>query len=341
MPLNISTNTAALRAGSHLAVNQTRLQRSFDRLASGKKLSSPIQDPGGLAVSMKLSAAVNRLSGAQNNVSNAISFLEVQDGMLDTVGRIVDRMSELKGLASQDPMKSAQDRASYDNEFKDLQVQLYNISQQKFNGVSMFANHTTDENDTNTSTQILFNAQSTTRANDNTMTIFTSAEGAAGSKVSIFKSALLSALTVKQDRSLAGNDTTSDGGIGTSDWDEVNGSWASTLKPSDNSWVTFAADNVGDTLGLDMISVGVITQALENIAYLRAQNGGSSSRLAFNSESLVQQKTNMRAALGRMVDVDFAEETTNMAKYSVLSQASASILSQANANTDIALMLLR
>jgi flagellin len=341
MPLNISTNTAALRAGSHLAVNQSRLQRSFDRLASGKKLSSPIEDPGGLAVSMKLSAAVNRLSGAQNNVSNAISFLEVQDGMLDTVGRIVDRMSELKGLASQDPMKSSQDRASYNNEFKDLQVQLYDISQQKFNGVSMFANHTTDANDTNTSTQILFNAQGTTRSNDNTMTIFTSAEGAAGSKVSIFKSALLSALTVKQDRSLAGDDTTSNGAIGTSDWDTVSAIDNTGLIPSDNSWVTFAADNIGDTLGLDMISVGVITQALENIAYLRAQNGGSSSRLAFNTESLVQQKTNMRAALGRMVDVDFAEETTNMAKYSVLSQASASILSQANANTDIALMLLR
>ena len=343
MPLNISTNTAALRAGSHLAVNQTRLQRSFDRLASGKKLSSPIEDPGGLAVSMKLSAAVNRLSGAQNNVSNAISFLEVQDGMLNTVGRIVDRMSELKGLASQDPMKSAQDRASYDNEFKDLQVQLYNISQQKFNGVSMFANHTTDENDTNTSTQILFNAQNTTRSNDNTMTIFTSAEGAAGSKVSIFKSALLSALTVKMDRSLAGSDIEANSG-----WNAVSGidnttsgAGGASLKPDDNNWVTFAADNVGDTLGLEMISVGVITQALENIAYLRAQNGGSSSRLAFNSESLVQQKTNMRAALGRMVDVDFAEETTNMAKYSVLSQASASILSQANANTDIALMLLR
>ena len=340
MPLNISTNTAALRAGSHLAVNQSRLQRSFDRLASGKKLSSPIEDPGGLAVSMKLSAAINRISGAQNNVSNATSFLEVQDGMLDTVGRIVDRMSELKGLASQDPMKSAQDRASYNNEFKDLQVQLYNISQQKFNGVSMFANHTTDENDTNTGTQILFNAQNTTRDNDNTMTIFTSAEGAAGSKVSIFKSALLSALTVKMDRSLAG-DTTSSGAVGTSDWDTVSGINNTSLKPSDNNWVTFASDNVGDTLGLEMISVGVITQALENIAYLRAQNGGSSSRLAFNSESLVQQKTNMRAALGRMVDVDFAEETTNMAKYSVLSQASASILSQANSNTDIALMLLR
>jgi len=341
MSLNISTNTAALRAGSNLAINQTRLQRSFDRLASGKKLSSPVENPGGLAVSMKLSAAINRLSGAQSNVQNAISFLEVQDGMLDTVGRIVDRMSELKGLASQDPMKSAQDRASYDNEFKDLQVQLYDISQQKFNGVSMFANHMTNANDVNTDTQILFNAQNTTRLNDNTMTIFTSAEGAAGSKVSVYKSALLSALTVKQDRSLAGDGDTSDGAIGTSDWNFVTAQDKSGYEPDDNVWVTFANARIEDTLGLDAISVGVITQALENIAYLRAQNGGSASRLAFNSESLVQQKTNMRAALGRMVDVDFAEETTNMAKYSVLSQASASILSQANANTDIALMLLR
>ena len=336
MPLNISTNTAALRAGSQLAMNQTRLQRSFDRLASGKKLSSPIENPGGLAVSMKLSAAINRLSGAQNNVQNALSFLEVQDGMLDTVGRIVDRMSELKGLASQDPMKSAQDRASYDNEFRDLQVQLYDISQQKFNGVSMFANHSTDENDNVTTDQLLFNAQNTTRLNDNTMTIYTSADGAAGSKVSVFKSALLSALTVNQDRSLAGSSNISIAG-----WENVTGSWANNLAPDDGDWVTFAAGNIGDTLGLDMVSVGVITQALENIAYLRAQNGGSASRLAFNAESLVQQKTNMRAALGRMVDVDFAEETTNMAKYSVLSQASASILAQANSNTDIALMLLR
>jgi flagellin len=236
-------------------------------------------------------------------------------------------------------MKSAQDRASYDNEFKDLQVQLYDISQQKFNGVSMFANHSTDENDKVTADQLLFNAQNTTRLNDNTMTIYTSADGAAGSQVSVYKSALLSALTVKQDRSLAGS-----ADIATAGWGNVTGSWVSNspaLAPDDNEWVTFAAENIGDTLGLDMISVGVITQALENIAYLRAQNGGSASRLAFNAESLVQQKTNMRAALGRMVDVDFAEETTNMAKYSVLSQASASILAQANANTDIALMLLR
>ena len=65
--------------------------------------------------------------------------MEVQDGMLETVGRMVNRMAELKGMATQDPMKSDQDVESYNNEFHDLQQQLYQISQQTFNGASLFA----------------------------------------------------------------------------------------------------------------------------------------------------------------------------------------------------------
>jgi flagellin len=331
MSINISTNTAALRAGSYLAQNNAKLQRSFDRLASGKKLSSPIEDPGGLAVSMKLSASINRLAGAQNNVQNATSFLEVQDGMLDTVGRIIDRMSELKGLSSQDPMKSAQDRASYNNEFKDLQVQLYNISQQTFNGVSLFANFTTNDAGAVTATEILFDAEDTSRSMDNTLTIFTSTEGSAGSRVSIFKAGLQSALTLHTTKTLAGSVA-----------DDTVAAWSTVVaNQGNNKMITFAADEIANTIDLDDISVGVITQALENVSYLRAQSGGSQSRLAFNLESLTQQKTNMRAALGRIVDVDIAEESTNVAKYSILNQAAASMLAQANASSDVALMLLR
>ena len=331
MSLTISTNTAALRAGTALEVNQTRLRKVFDRLSSGKKLSSPVDNPGGLAVSMKLSAAINRISGAQSNVQNAISFMEVQDGMLDTVGKIVDRMSELKGLSSQDPMKSDQDRASYNNEFKDLQAQLYDISKMKFNGVSLFAEHTTETG----GTQAVFGGKDQDAALENTLTIYTSAEGAAGSKVSIHKSVLLSALTFQTDLDANGARPSDE----YTNADNTNGGAAKT-EESDFT-VTFATQSGGDFLDLQDISVGVISQALENVAFLRAQNGGVHSRLAFNAESLTQQKTNMRAALGRMVDVDIAEETTNLAKYSVLSQASASILAQANANTEIALMLLR
>ena len=331
MTLNISTNTAALRAGSYLSQNNAKLQRSFDRLASGKKISSPIEDPGSLAVSMKLSASINRLGGAMNNIQNAQSFLEVQDGMLDTVGRIVDRMSELKGLASQDPMKSAQDRASYNNEFKDLQVQLYNISQQTFNGMSLFSNFTTSDAGAVTTTEILFDAEDTTRSMDNTIEIFTSGQGSSGSKVSIHKAALQSALTLHTTKTLAGSVA-----------DPTVANWSTVVAgQGNNKMITFAADEIANTIDLDDISVGVITQALENISYLRAQSGGSQSRLAFNLESITQQKTNMRAALGRIVDVDIAEESSNLAKYSILNQAAASMLAQANASSDVALLLLR
>jgi flagellin len=287
---------------------------------------------------MKLEAAINRLTGAQNNVKNGISFLEVQDGLLDSVGKIIDRMSELKGLSSQDLMKSEDDRASYNNEFKDLQAQLYDISKMKFNGVSLFAEHT-KEDGSDTTDQAVFGGSSDWTDTDNTLTIFTSAEGAAGSKVSVHKSVLLSALTFSTEAGVDGNREsvaykTYTGGVLDA---RNNGDGYETT----DFIATFATQSGGNFLNLEDISVGVIAQALENVAYLRAQNGGTHSRLAFNSESLVSQKTNMRAALGRMVDVDMAEETTELAKYSFLSQAAASVLSQANSNTDIALMLLR
>jgi flagellin len=334
MSLNISTNTAALRAGSYLSQNNALLQRSLDRLASGKKINSPVGDPGSLAVSMKLSSAINRISGAQSNIQNALSFLEVQDGMLDTVGKIIDRMSELKGLSSQDPMKSEQDRASYNNEFKDLQAQLYSISQQGFNGVSLFAEFKTDSDGSISSDRAVFGAQAQDTDLDNTITIYTSAEGAAGSKVSIHKTVLLSALTFATNGSKASVEYD----------DDTNADALNTGSESAAFTMTLAVEGgstAANFLDLEDISVGVLTKALENISFLRAQNGGTHSRLAFNLDSLSQQKTNMRAALGRIVDVDIAEESTNLAKYSILNQAAASMLAQANASSDVALMLLR
>ena len=313
MSLTITTNPAAARASMHLAKNNQMFQRSISRLASGKKISSGADDPGGLAVSMKLKASYNRLAGAYNNVQNGMSFLEVQDGLLDSAGKILDRMSELKGLATQDPMKSTQDQDSYNNEFKDLQVQLYQIAQMNFNGVSLFA---TTNNDGD---PITFN---TSGSNWNTLSIHTSTRGSTGPKISIHKAVLQAALTLDSG-SLEG------------------ATWSSGLNKDGTANVTFAADEVGNALSVNDVSVGVITQVLENIAYLRAQNGGGMSRLSFQLDSIAMQKTNMQSAISRVVDVDMAAETTELAKYSILTQAAAAVLSQANANMDVALMLLR
>jgi flagellin len=311
MPLNITTNSAASAAGYYLEKNQNALQKSLTRLASGKRIIAPYDDPGSLSVSMKLEASINRLSGAQNNIRNGVSFLEVQDGIMSSAGRIVDRMSELKGLASQDPMKSPQDIASYNDEFRDLQVQLYQMSQQTFNGVSLFA----VQNHLGTVNSVYRNAST-----NNTVSVHTSSDGSTGSKVSLHKSALLSALTVT-----AATPATAVA------WQTADGS----------AIFTFASADVSSTITLDQVSSAVFAKALENVAGLRAQNGGTMSRLNFSGEMISQMKTNMNAALGRIVDVDIAEESTQLAKYNVLVQASAAMLSQANSSSDIALMLLR
>ena len=103
---------------------------------------------------------------------------------------------------------------------------------------------------------------------------------------------------------------------------------------------SFAADTTAGTMTLDKVSVAVFTQALENIATLRAENGGSVSRLQFSKEDASAQRTNLEAANGRIMDVDIASESTRLAKYNILVQASASMLSQANATSNVAMMLL-
>ena len=184
MPLNINTNAAASSASYHLSKNNAALQKSLTRLSSGSRITQPADDAGGLAVSMKLSGTINRLSGVEKNIDNAISFLQVQDGVLESSGKILDRMAELKAL-SQDVLKNDSDIANYNAEFKNLQVQLYQMSETTFNGVSLFAT-------TNSSGSVTFN----TAGSGNTVSIFTSATGEGGSIVSINKTALLAALTI-------------------------------------------------------------------------------------------------------------------------------------------------
>ena len=74
MPPNLINSSAVASANYHLGKNQKNLQQSIKRIASGKKINGPGDDPGNLAVSMKLNAQLSRISGVRNNIQNGISF---------------------------------------------------------------------------------------------------------------------------------------------------------------------------------------------------------------------------------------------------------------------------
>ena len=111
MPLNINTNSAASSASYYLSKNNAALQKSLTRLSSGSRITQPADDAGGLAVSMKLRGTISRMTGVEKNIDNATSFLQVQDGVLESASKIIDRMAELKAL-SQDVLKNSSDIAN-------------------------------------------------------------------------------------------------------------------------------------------------------------------------------------------------------------------------------------
>ena len=133
----INTNYSALSSGRQLGESQGMLNKSLARLSSGSKLVNPSDDAAGFAVSARFDAQINRTQAAVDNIGNAVSFSQTQDGYLKKVARALDRMSELSILAL-DETKSDTDRGLYNNEFTKLGAFVTASSTRDFNGVSMF-----------------------------------------------------------------------------------------------------------------------------------------------------------------------------------------------------------
>ena len=145
MSITISSNQAASYSALNMKRANNLLTKSLQRLSSGKRIVSPADDAGGLAVGMKLQSSLKRAAASKMNTQNGVSFLQMQDSVLKVSGEILDRMSELKSFFN-DVSKGADDRETYNHEFNELQKELNALKAQKFNGVSLFATHEPDTN---------------------------------------------------------------------------------------------------------------------------------------------------------------------------------------------------
>ena len=135
--ISLNATGATSAASYYLDQNNRNLQKSLAKLSSGFRINSAVDDPGGLAVSMKLSASIRRTDAVITNVGNALSFLETQDGVLSVASSIVLRMSELAVSASDESVSSS-DTALYNTEFTALKTDLANLLNEDFNGISLF-----------------------------------------------------------------------------------------------------------------------------------------------------------------------------------------------------------
>jgi len=259
-----------------------------------------------MAVQLKMKAAVNRGFAAKNNIQNAISLLQTQDGVLQTATSVIDRIAELKAMTN-DPTKNSGDLQNYNEEYQVLRQQLVDLQTEAFNGINMFV--TTHGEDTSTVNGVF--------------EVFTTEQGNSTDAPSVVIEGVFLASSGSNAHSLAG--TTEGALVSSSISNGFSGDVLSTT-----------SGGIADA-GLTMDS---ILSDLQKLANARAENGALQSRLGFSYDQASVSKSNMEAARSRIIDVDIAEESTKFATYQILTQASASILSQANQTGRTALQLL-
>ena len=88
-------------------------------------------------------------------------------------------------------------------------------------------------------------------------------------------------------------------------------------------------------------TVTIMDNAIASLNKSRAALGAAFNRLDYTVSNLTNINTNLSAARGRILDADYAAETTKLVKQQIIQQAALAMLAQANASKQYVLTLLQ
>ena len=142
MGMVINTNTASLTAQRHLTESSQEMQTSMERLASGKRINSAMDDAAGLAIRDRMTAEINGLNQAVRNGNDGIALLQTMEGAMEEVTGILQRMRQLAVQGANDTLDT-DDRSNITSELSDLMSELTRIdTYTTFNDSAVFGSTT-------------------------------------------------------------------------------------------------------------------------------------------------------------------------------------------------------
>lgn len=137
MGFRIVTNTAAINAQRTLSTNRRMLDKSFEKLSSGSRITRAGDDAAGLAISENLIAQIRGMRQAKRNAQDGISLIQVSEGGLNEVSNILIRLRELAVQAASDTVGEVE-RKFTDREFQSLKEEIDRIANAtEFNGTPL------------------------------------------------------------------------------------------------------------------------------------------------------------------------------------------------------------
>jgi len=146
MGLRIGTNVASMAAQRNLSKNSVEEQKTFNRLASGNRITSAGDDAAGLSISENLNAQIRSMKQAERNANDGISFVQVAEGGLSEVGNILTRLRELSIQAASDTIGD-RERGFIDKEYQSLKQEIDRIANvTNFNGTPLLNGQSKKDN---------------------------------------------------------------------------------------------------------------------------------------------------------------------------------------------------
>jgi len=137
MALVINTNIASVTAQRHLTESRAEMEQAMERLSSGKRINSAMDDAAGLTIAHSLDAKVSSLNMAARNANDAVSLINLAEGALEEVTTMLIRMRELATQAINGTYGST-DRTNLDLEYQALADEITRISDNTFfNGIAV------------------------------------------------------------------------------------------------------------------------------------------------------------------------------------------------------------
>ena len=373
----INTNTAATLTANALTKNERAMSQAMERLSTGQRINSASDDAAGLAISSRMTSQINGLNMAVRNANDAISMVQTADGAMVEVESMLQRMRELAVQATSGTNSSA-DRTALNTEFQALGAEITRVGgNTQWNGTNIIDGVATSgaqnfQIGANAS-QTIDHTFATIGKNSSTATTPTTPGTLAGGSAKQI-STITIAGTADGDV-LTGTVNGQAFAFTMSDHDSAGAGFATTVAASDGTGaivvakassttftftgsannISFTIENlrVGNGIGAAVGGMDLTTSTLANSAITninteitslntsRASAGAVINRLEYAADNLANVSQNASASRSRILDADYASETTELARTQIIQQAGTAMLSQANQAAQSVLALLK
>ncbi len=127
MGLGLRTNLISLDAQRYLKASTGRLNQSFERLSSGKRVNRSADDAAGLGIAEGLRGDARVSSVSIRNASSGISVVSIADSALEQINNILNRLLELAQQSSNSTYSNEQ-RVALQGEYTELTSEVQRIA---------------------------------------------------------------------------------------------------------------------------------------------------------------------------------------------------------------------